>query len=181
MLHRKNHSIALCGILGAMAVAIMMLGGLVPFATFCCPVLASLVLLPALDACGAGMSVGLFAVIGTLSLILAPDKESAFLFVFLGYYPILKPALERVRRRPVRAACKLVCFNAAVCAMYGLLLGVIGMPSLTAEYQAYSRWMLAGLFALGNVTFLLYDLLLDRVGKLYQVRLRPLVQKRFQL
>lgn len=178
---RRTHQTALCGVLAALAVGIMMLGGLVPFATFCCPLLASLVLLPAMDECGSAMAVGLYAVIGILSLLIAPDKEAAFLFVFIGYYPVLRPKLSRIRLRPVRAACKLLVFNAAVLAMYNLLLSVFRVGELTAEFEAYSRWMLAGLLALGNLTFLLFDLLLSRLTALYQRRLKPQLRKLFRV
>lgn len=180
-LRRKTRQLALCGMLGALAVAVMMLGGLIPFMTYCCPALASLALLPALDACGAGMSVGLYAVVGILSLLLAPDKEAAFLFVFIGYYPILRPYVGRVRLRFLRIACKLVVFNAAILLMYWLLLGVVGMPSVAAEFETYANWLLAVMLVLGNGVFLLFDVLLERIGILYRKRLRPQVQAFFRL
>ena len=43
---------ALCGVLAALAVALMFLGGTVPFASIACPVLASLVLIPVYCECG---------------------------------------------------------------------------------------------------------------------------------
>ena len=36
--------VALCGLLGALAVVIMLLGGIIPVATFCCPVLAAVLI-----------------------------------------------------------------------------------------------------------------------------------------
>ena len=48
----KSTEIALCGMMTALAVVILCLGGLIPAATFCCPVLASLVLLPVMQRWG---------------------------------------------------------------------------------------------------------------------------------
>lgn len=94
-IRKKTRRIALCGLLGALGAVCMLLGGMIPFATFCCPVLASLALLPAMDECGGAWALGLYAVLSALSLLLAPDRESAALFVFLGYYPLLQRILCR--------------------------------------------------------------------------------------
>jgi len=178
---RKTREIALCGVLAALAVSVMLLGGLIPLATFCCPVLASLVLIPAHDLCDPPSSVGLYAVIGTLSLLIAPDKESAFLFVFLGYYPVLRPVLGRIRPRVLRVFAKLAVFNLATFAMYALLLSVFRFGTLTAEFASYSRVMLSVLLGLGNLTFLIFDLALGRLTVLYRRRLRPQLVKLFHL
>lgn len=42
----NSKRIALCGVLCALGVVLMMLGGLFPLATFCSPALAALVLIP---------------------------------------------------------------------------------------------------------------------------------------
>ena len=47
MMHGKSGPIALCGVLAALATALMLLGGIFPGATYCAPLLASLVLIPA--------------------------------------------------------------------------------------------------------------------------------------
>ena len=52
MKREKSREIALCGMMTALAVVILCLGGLIPAATFCCPVLASCVLLPILPRWG---------------------------------------------------------------------------------------------------------------------------------
>jgi len=166
MTHENTRRLALCGVLAALAAAVMLLGGVIPAATFCCPVLASLVLVPALERCGPRWALTLWAAVAVLGLLLCPDKEAAFLFLALGYYPILKPRLDR-KKRPARIACKLLLFNAAVCAVYGFLLLVLRMDALRAEFAATGKWLLLGLILGGNLVFFLYDLLL--------VRLRPVL------
>ena len=54
MMHGKSGPIALCGVLAALATALMLLGGIFPGATYCAPLLASLVLIPAQEECGRG-------------------------------------------------------------------------------------------------------------------------------
>ena len=93
---RSSRDLALCGVLCALAVAIMAMGTILPAATYCCPVLASMTLVPVLILCGERLSWAMFAASAILSLLLAPDKEAAAIFLALGYYPIVKPKLDRM-------------------------------------------------------------------------------------
>ncbi len=72
---RPAYSIALCGLLAAMAVAVMALGTMIPVGTFCCPALSGLLMIPVLDLCGAGAALCWYGAVGLLSLVLAPDRE----------------------------------------------------------------------------------------------------------
>ena len=138
---RKSQDMALCGSMCALAVAIMAMGTLIPAATYCCPVLASMTLLPVLILCGEKLSWVLYAASAILSLLLAPDKEAAAIFLALGYYPIVKPKLDR-KRKPARLACKLLLFNLSVLAVYAALLFVLQMDALRQEFSAMSTALL---------------------------------------
>lgn len=175
----RTKKLALCGVLSALAVALMALGTLFPLATFCCPLLASLVLIVVRAECGGSMAAGVWVVTAALSILLAPDKEAAALFCFLGFYPVLKPVLERIRTKPFRMTVKLAVFNLAICLLYTLLLWVFQLDSLTAELESFSRAMTALMLLLGNVTFVLYDLLLARLELLYRRKLQKTVHRIF--
>lgn len=172
---RRNNTgiLALCGILTALAVALMFLGGTIPFASIACPVLASLVLLPVYAECGAKWGLIWYAAVTVLSLLIAPEKESAILFAFFGYYPMLKKFFGHCRRKPLAWLCKLLYLNLAVCAAYALMLFVFRIGTVVADFREAERWMLAAMLVLANVTFVLYDILLDRLEVFYHVRLRP--------
>ena len=47
-MRKASRDLALCGVLCALAVAIMAMGTILPAATYCAPVLASMTLLPVL-------------------------------------------------------------------------------------------------------------------------------------
>ena len=93
-----------------------------------------------------------------LSLLLAPDKEAAIVFVFLGYYPIVKPRLDRSRGKWLW---KGLLFNGAVLAAYWVLLRLLGMEALAEEFQELGSVMCVVLLVLGNLTFFLLDRLLQ--------------------
>ena len=94
--------LALCGVLAALALALMFLGGVLPFTSVACPVLASLVLIPVYAETGKKWSAVWFLGVAALAALLAPDKETAVLFAFFGYYPMLRKYLNRLRPKALQ-------------------------------------------------------------------------------
>ena len=148
---------ALGGVLGALAVVIMCLGTLIPVGTYACPMLCAMVLQMVLKTCGSRIAWAWYGAVALLGLLLAPDKEAAAVFVFLGYYPIVKPKLDR---KKLPWLWKGLLFNASVLALYWLLLRLFGMEQLVSEFRELGAAMTAVLLILGNVTFFLLDKLL---------------------
>jgi hypothetical protein len=169
---KNSKKMALTGMLCALAVAIMMMGGLIPLATYCCPALAGLMLIPIFVECGEKLSWCAYAAIAALSLMLCPDKEAALFFVFLGYYPIVRWRLEQIRSAPLRIIAKLGVFNIAVGIIYLLLIFLFRMDRIIQEYQEMGLILTAVCLLLGNITLLFYDRLLANITVLYVNRLR---------
>ena len=174
---RTSKKIALTGMMCALAAVIMMMGGLVPLATFCCPLLAGLVLIPVFVECGEKLSWGAYAAISLLSLMLCPDKEAALLFVFLGYYPILRWRLDQLRHPVMRLAAKLAVFNIAVLAMYAVSIFIFQMTALLNEYREMGLALTIACLVLGNICLAAYDVLLMRITALYVYKLRGRLMK----
>lgn len=150
-------NMALGGVLGALAVVIMCLGTLIPVGTYACPMVCAMVLQMVLKTCGSRIAWAWYGAVALLGLLLAPDKEAAAVFVFLGYYPIVKPKLDR---KKLPWLWKGLLFNASVLALYWLLLRLFGMEQLVSEFRELGAAMTAVLLILGNVTFFLLDKLL---------------------
>lgn len=148
---------ALGGVLAALAVVIMSMGTLIPVATYVCPMLCALLLKTVLVTCGGRIGWAWYGAVAILSLLLAPDKEAAAVFVCIGYYPIVKPAMDR---KKLPWLWKGLLFNAAILLMYWLLMHLFGMEQITAELEGLGIAMTAVLLVLGNVTFFLLDKLL---------------------
>lgn len=152
-------STAIGGVMAALAVVIMCLGGMIPFATFVCPMFCMLMLQLVASLCGQRIGWAWYASVAILSMLLGPDKEAAAVFVFLGYYPLLKPKLEKL---PLVWLWKAVLFNTAIGLMYCVLIHLFGMVELAEEYQQMGTIMLLVTLILGNVTFFLLDRVLSR-------------------
>lgn len=151
--------IAVSGMLAALSMVIMCMGGLIPVATYVCPMLCMVLGCFVLRICGKRFAWTWYAAVSILSLLLAPDKEAAAVYVFLGYYPLIKAFLEKLRFSFVL---KLLYFNAAVFVMYALLIFVMGLGELYAEFTSAGLWGLILLLVLGNLTFFLLDKVLSR-------------------
>lgn len=150
----KAHATALGGMLAAAAVVLMSIGTILPVATYAAPVLCMVVGNMVLKLCGRRIAWAWYGAVAVLSLLLAPDKEAAVVFMVLGYYPIVKPDLDR---RKARWLWKGLLFNGSILLLYWILLKLIGMEQLLSDFEGMGAAMTAVLLILGNVTFFLLD------------------------
>ena len=155
-------NIALGGVLAALAVVIMSLGTLIPVATYACPMICALILQLVRKTSGNRIAWAWYGAVTILSLLLAPDKEASILFLALGYYPIVKPKLDRLKGSWLW---KLLYFNTVILITYWLLMHLLGFEQITSEFSEMGLVMTALLLILGNVTFFLLDKLLERKFK----------------
>lgn len=158
MRNSKAKQTATGGVFAALALVIMCLGGLIPVATFVCPMLCCLMVKLILMTCGQRTAWTWYAAVAILSVMLAPDKEAAGVFVCIGYYPIVKPRLDKSR---LRVLWKLLLFNSAIGILYFLMLQVFGVTEIAEEYRGMGMVMTVLMLVLGNVTFFLLDRLLN--------------------
>lgn len=174
--NRRSESgkIALCGVFGALAIVIMLMGSVIPFATFVAPAFAGILIVPVVIEYGFGSGALLYLAISLLALFLAPDKEMALIFIFfLGYYPMAKAKLDRIRLKIMQWIAKFALFNASIAAMYGGILFLFPIASVVAEFEESGVPLLFLLLVMGNLTFVLYDVALCRIIGLYLQKLRP--------
>ena len=172
-MNRSSRKIALSGMMVALGAAVMLLGGVIPAATFCCPAIAGLALIPLAMDCGRSYALSAWAAMSVLGLILCPDKEAALLLLFLGWYPVMKWPIEKRLRRPwPRRLVKLVLWNACIAVMYALIFFVLRLDQIMEGYRDMTRVMLMSMLLLGNVTLALYDVCLSRFAMMYLARLR---------
>ena len=153
--------VALGGVLAAVAVAVMSLGTLIPVMTYVCPMICTLILEAVRLSCGSRIGWAWYGAVAFLGALLSPDKEAALMFVFLGYYPLVRPQITEKR---LGWLYKLLLFNGSIALMYFFLLRILGVEALVEEYRQMGVWMLAVLVVLGNVTFFLLDTLLRRAS-----------------
>ena len=173
----QSQRIALAGVFGALAVVIMLVGGVLPFATFAAPAMAGLFLVPVAIEFGRKTGCLLYVAVGLLAFFLVPDREMSHNFILqLGYYPRLKKYNENIPPKALQWIVKFAVFNASVCALYALLLFVFPLDAVVEELGGggFYVWLLWGM---GNLTFFVYDIAIARIVAVYCARLRPRLMK----
>ena len=162
-MHKTNaKEIAMGGVFAALAIVVMCLGGLIPIATFVCPMICMLILHLIRKLCGNRIAWTWYGVVAILSVLLGPDKEAAAVFVFLGYYPIIKPKIDRIKPGWLW---KSIYFNAVILLLYQLLIYLFGMDQIAAEYRELGKVLTVVVLLIGNLCFFLLDRVLTQFGR----------------
>lgn len=172
-MNKHTRRVAVSGMMTALATAILLMGGIIPAATFAGPALAGLLLIPVFVEGGQRLALGAWIAVSALALMLCADKEAALLFAFLGWYPAVKWRLDARRPGWRGVPIKLLLWNLCAGAMAAMIFFVFRMDQIIAEYREMSRAMLIAFALLANVTLLIYDRLLAVMAVLYLKKLRP--------
>lgn len=154
--------IALGGLLAAMAVVIMSMGGLIPVATYVCCVLCMVLGEVVLKICGRRIAWAWYGAVTILSLLLGPDKEAAGLYLFIGYYPILKTWFDKFK---LGFLLKILYFNLIILIAYWVLINLLGLAQIADEFSEFGIISTVLMLVLGNVTFILTDRVLTMIRK----------------
>ena len=177
--------IATCGVFCALAVVVMGLGVVIEMLDLTAAAAAAIILLPIL-LCYGGKYAGLsYAVTDTLGVLLMPQSLSAWMYAGLtGFYPMVKQRLDRLPR-VLGWAVKLLLLTAVLflylAVFFFIMMG--GEGSLTdaffagfgeADEPPVLAWAVVGLSVF---TFVLFDLLIDRLLVIYYIRWQKRVER----
>lgn len=160
--HTPASVVALGGLLAAVTVVVMSLGTMIPVATYVCPMMSAIMLQLVLKICGRRIAWAWYGAVSILSLLMAPDKEAAAVFLCIGYYPILKPWMDKQRGNWLLKA---IFFNSVILAMYWSLMHLFGMAGLAVEFAEMGVILVGAMLLLGNVVFFMLDHLLEMKPK----------------
>ena len=161
---KNTKTLTVSSLMAAFCVAIMSLGSLMESLDFSLSMLAGLVVMILSSEYGDRVALAVFAVGGILSLLLPLKTPALFFLALFGWYPI---AQKKIHMLPP-VICRLVktlIFNAALALFLWLSAFITGVVDGTVIY--------ATLFVLGNICFVMYDILLDRFLIWYIVKIRP--------
>ena len=170
----KVKKLALCGVLCALGVVVMLFGGVIPIAVYCCPALAAMLLVPIDCECGTKYGLTAYAVVAVLAVLLTADKETAAVFVFLGYYPILKPYLDGLKKKSkaLGLILKFTVFNAIICVLFLLTKLFIETD------EVYTPMTIISAVLLENLFMVCYDVFLNATTVIYRYRIKGKIFKR---
>ena len=113
MMKNKTKNTAVCGLMIALSVVLMMLTTLIPVFMYVIPIVTGLLVLFVSDISNKKWGTGVYFSTAFLSLLLITDKEAALTYtLFFGYYPLIKEIIEKAPRI-LAWGLKLILFNLA--------------------------------------------------------------------
>lgn len=113
-----------------------------------------------------------FAVSSVLGILLGANEAAITFVALLGYYPVVKPYIERLRK-PLAYLLKILLFNGVICTLYYILDKLEFIP--LEEIPWLGNYTAIVLVVLANIAFFLYDFAFDGIMKMYFNRLHPRV------
>ncbi len=163
--------------MAALAVAFMLLAYF-PYLTYAIPAISGLMIMCVVIEINCKWAF-LSYLSSAVLVFLVAEKESGLLYIlFLGYYPIIKALLERVRKPAIEWVIKLLIFNVAVLAIYLVFAGMFGISF--EDFGTLGKYGMLILLGLGNAVFVLYDIAVSRMAMTYMAVVRPKLKKIFK-
>ena len=174
-LYMKNTKrIALCGMFGALSVTVMLMGSIIPFATYMCPAIAAFFILPIVYEYKEKTGFMLYLAVSILSVLLVAEKEFAFVYIFIfGLYCVFKFRMDKIKPVFLQYAAKSLYCLVATALCYGLLLFVFPSPLLTEDFGDFTLWLGIAFLVLITLVFLMFDFASKKMFILYHYYLRP--------
>lgn len=156
----KTKNTAVCGLMTALSVVLMMLTTLVPVFMYVIPIVTGLVVLFVADVSDKKWAIGVYFSTAFLSLLLITDKEAALTYaLFFGYYPLIKDIIEKTPKA-IGWLLKLILFNASAVGIGVISFYLFGVSG--EEYNEFGEYTIPILLIMANVAFVLYDFCLTK-------------------
>lgn len=176
---KKSTKIAVCGMCTALSVVLMFVGGLLYVFTYVVPMLMGIVMAMINKTFGRSSALTIYFATTVLSLLLVSEKECVLMYaLFFGYYPVIRPYLDKIKSKVGRVIVKFVIFNVAVALVEILSVYVFGIPFFDGEIASY--WLVIVFAVAMNIIFLMYEYVLKNFLKIYEAKIEPKVKKLFK-
>ena len=171
---KTSYKVALGGVIASLALFCMFCTSLAPFLTYAAPMFAGTLMIIMVVEISYSWAFLTYAAISVLSLFITPDKEAAMLFIFLlGYYPIMKALIEKIRKPVVEWLIKFVLFNASTISCYWLIINLFNMQEVFDSLNDFGRYSIPIFIGAANIVFVIYDLFLNTMALSYVNWFRP--------
>ncbi len=164
---KDTKKVALSGVFTALCFVFLYAGSIFQTLDLSAAAIGSIIILVAMIELGTKWALGIYVSAAILSVLLLPYKSPAAVFaLFAGYYPILKAPLNRIKPIVFSYLARIFCFNIAFFALFFVFTKLLNIQEDYLNLEIV-------IFALGNVTFLVYDFALERIAATYFTRLKP--------
>lgn len=103
------------------------------------------------------------------------------MYIFLlGYYPIVREYLQRIRLKLLRWVVKLALFSVTAVSAYMILIYLFGMTYLMDETNEFGKYGSLIIYGMGALAFVMYDIFLGMYAPFYEKVLKPKIARRMR-
>lgn len=167
---KKSVKAAFCGISAALSVALMFAGSLFYVFAYAIPMLLGLIVFMINKTFGKSYAFYVFLAVSILSMLFVPDKETSLMYtLFFGYYPIVKPYIEKIKVKVIPFLLKILLFNFSVFIIEYLCVKAFNIPFF--DDGVFSKSMLIFFAVSMNICFIMYEYFLKNFKILYERKL----------
>lgn len=179
MNNKLAYKIALGGVISSLCLFFMFCSGMFPLFDYTIPTFAGFLMVIMIVETSAPWAFMTYVAVSVLALLITPNLQCSLLFVmFMGYYPILKYYLDKLRLKPLAWVIKFAVFNAAVVVFYMLFQFVFMTEDLLEGMERFGKYAELVLLAGANIFFVIYDFLVGRLTDIYVNWFRKRILKR---
>ncbi len=165
---RVSYKVSLGGIISALSLFFMFLTGFMPLFVYVIPALTGAMLLIIYVEINARWAFFTYISVALLCLFITPDKEASLLYImFLGYYPLLKILIEKIKSTVSVWVLKLTAYNVMIVAYYQVIIRVVVNVDLTEDIGSLGKYGALIFLGITNLIFILYDIAISRLKDLY--------------
>lgn len=177
---KTSVKVTMGGVVAALCLVLMLLTSVIPFGTYAFPAFAGILLVLIVFNLGFPYAAAVYVITAVLSFLLVSDKEAALLFaVFLGYYPIVKGLIEKIKSKAVQYVIKVLLFNAAMIGAFFIGTSLLSIPKESFNiFGVYLPWLF---LVIGNAAFVIYDLCITRLVTIYLIKWHNRLNKNTKL
>lgn len=177
---KTSVKVSMGGVVAALCLVLMLLTSVIPFGTYAFPAFAGILLVLLVFNLGYPYAFAVYIITAVLSFLLVADKEAALLFaVFLGYYPIVKGLIERLKSKVWQYVIKLLLFNATMIGAFYIGTSLLSIPKESFNiFGVYLPWLF---LIIGNGVFIVYDLCITRLVTIYLIKWHNRLNKNTKL
>lgn len=173
---KKSVKAAFCGMAAALSVALMFAGSLFYIFAYAIPMLLGIIVFMINKTFGRGVAFYVYLAVSVLSMLFVPDKEAVLMYaLFFGYYPIIKPYIEKIKVKSLPTVLKFLLFNASVFVIEFLCVKVFGIPFF--DDGVFSKSMLVFFTVAMNLCFVMYEFFLEKFKIIYERKIEPRIIK----
>ena len=103
------------------------------------------------------------------------------MYIFLlGYYPIVREYLQKIRLKILRWIAKLALFSVTAVSAYMILIYLFGMTYLLDDTNEFGQYGSLVIYVMGAFAFIMYDIFLGMYEPFYEKILKPKIMRRMR-